>query len=85
MAKKVTSYNDLESRLASKGKSNILHDVYFLERRDSGFSKTLAKPDRVRKRIVEWWNEPGSQFDIGYQRPSFVLLQLLKRKMKRVV
>jgi hypothetical protein len=83
--KKVTSYNDLESRLAAKGKTGILHDIYFLERRDSGFSKTLAKPERVRERLVEWWNEPGTKADIGFQRPSFVLMQLLKRKLKRVV
>ncbi|RLG45308.1 MAG: hypothetical protein DRN81_01955 [Thermoproteota archaeon] len=83
--KRITKFNVLAEKLASNGAKRILDDIYYLERRDSNFSKTLAKPENVRGRLVDWWNEPGTESNVLMQRPSFVLMQLLKRKLKKIV
>lgn len=83
---KVKSYSELKRKLSNfKGKDRVLADIKMLEKKDSRGMETLGSEKAVRDRLVTWWNEKGTKHDITYQRTSFVLMQELKKKLKRVV
>jgi hypothetical protein len=80
------TYYHLNKYIASKEKSYLLKTIFNIETEESGGSKSyLGSKKEVRRRLVDWWNEKGTQHDISYQRPSFVLMQEMKKKLKGAV
>jgi hypothetical protein len=83
---KMKTYYHLGKYIASKEKSHLLKTIFKLETEESGGSKSnLGSRKEVRRRLVDWWNEKGTKSDISYQRPSFVLMQEMKKKLKDAV
>lgn len=74
------NYKELE-----KKHPRVIGDIYILERNESRGMETLGSRKAVQERMVTWWNEKGMQANILNQRSSFVLMQELKKKLKRVI
>jgi hypothetical protein len=74
------NYKELE-----KKHPRVIKDIYTLEREESKGMETLGSRKAVQERMVTWWNEKGMQANILNQRSSFVLMQELKKKLKRVI
>jgi hypothetical protein len=74
------NYKELE-----KKHPRVIGDIYILERNESRGMETLGSRKAVQERMVTWWNEKGMKADILNQRSSFVLMQELKKKLKRVI
>jgi hypothetical protein len=63
----------------------VIRDIYMLERKDSKGMETMGSRKAVQERMVAWWNEKDKSHNITHQRTSYVLMQELKKKLKRVV
>jgi hypothetical protein len=68
-----------------KKNPRVVKDIYMLERKESKGMETLGSKDAVQERMVKWWDEKDTDHDITRQRTSYVLMQELKKKLKRVV
>lgn len=84
--KEMKSYYHLNKYLELKQKSYLLKTIFKLETEESGGSEShLGSRKEVRRRLVDWWNEKGAKHDITFQRPSFVLMQEMKKKLKDAI
>jgi len=76
---KVKNFRELKAEAKRKGLENALNAVYMLEKKE-GILNSRAD---IEKRLVEWWNEMDTSYDISMQRMGFVLMQEMKRKSRR--
>lgn len=80
--KKFDSYYMLNSHMSGIGMSHILNDIEELEMKAEQRHGKKVSRDKVQNRLLEWWNdETLPEPDIGFHRPSYIMMALLKKKV----
>lgn len=81
----IKNYVELKKKVGMEGGASALERIYEIEKRESKGLYTLGTKEAVQNRLVQWYNDKDMKHDVRYQRASFVLMQELKKKLKKVM